>query len=98
MSQLLGNVQGKLKTSSTSAFVFVVRLLSAVVLGLTFALIGDEVMGYGTFAFVFVLSMVLLIFLQMTKRWSFGHVLIFDLICILVGTVLRMYIEIAPGA
>lgn len=62
------------------------------------ALIGKELIQYGTFSFVLVIVVVTLTLLRIFKYWNWGKLLVFDLICILVALLLRMYILIAPGA
>lgn len=98
MGQMLEEIQYRLKTSSTSLVLFGFRLISGMALGLTLALIGEEVMGYGTFSFTFVIVTVVAAFLRVSKGWQFVGVAVFDLICVLIGLLLRMYILVAPGS
>ncbi|MAE74907.1 MAG: hypothetical protein CL675_12510 [Bdellovibrionaceae bacterium] len=95
---LLGDLKYRLKGSSGSIALFAFRLISGLVLGLTMALIFDEIFGFGTGGFVFVLVMFSGVFLRVSRKWSWVFVLLFDLFCLLVGMLLRMYILIAPGA
>lgn len=67
-------------------------------MGLTLALIGQEIIGYETISFSLVIVVVTTAFLRAARRWNLMGVLIFDLICVLIGMLLRMYILIAPGA
>lgn len=73
------------------------RLVSGIVLGLTFALIGDQILDYGTLAFLFVIVAVSTAFMKISRGWRVVGVLVFDLVCVLVGMLLRLYILIAPG-
>ncbi len=98
MTNIIANVQDRLKTSSNALGLLIFRTFTGLLLGLTLALIGQEIMGYGTISFVLVLVIVTATLLKITKNWSWGHVFIFNLICILTGLLLRMYILIAPGA
>ena len=102
MKQLLAQFQKSLKVSSDSIFKptikLFVRILSGLVIGLTLALIGQELMSYKNFSFMFTTVLVLLLFLRMTRQWSFVSIIIFDLICVLIGLALKMYILLAPGA
>ena len=98
MGHTMQNVGLKLKNTSSGLFTFAVRVVSGGILGLTLSLIGQEVFAYGTFSFLFVLFVGLGLFLRWSRRWSLARVLVFDLICVLVGLLLRMYVLVAPGA
>ncbi len=72
------------------------KFISALALGLTMALIGQEVMKYGLIAFLFVLVLTMGLVLRLLKSASIVNVMVFDLICVLVGLALKMYILMAP--
>jgi hypothetical protein len=97
MGAMLEDLQYKLKTSSSSLVLFFFKLVSGLALGLTMALIGEEIINYGTFGFFFALVAVTGAFLRVAKGWQFVGVAVFDLICVLIGLLLRMYILVAPG-
>lgn len=96
MRGLASNAQEGVKSSTISLFHFTLRLVTGLLLGLTLALIGQELMAYGTFALLFVMVVVVAVILKLLANWSIGQILIFDLICILVAMLLRMYILVAP--
>lgn len=98
MSQFMENMQYRLKNSSFSIFTFMVKVFSGFVVGLTLALIGQQIIGFGDYAFTFVIVLFTGAFLRIAKRWQLVGVLIFDVICFLIGTILKMYIIHAPGA
>lgn len=93
---LATDVQEGVKTSSVSLMNWLLRIVSGTILGTTLALIGQELAGYGSFMLLFVMLVVLSLFLRLSSSWSIPKVLIFDLICALVGQLLRMYILLAP--
>ena len=95
---LISNVQERFKTSTNALSLVAVKALSGVILGLTLALIGEEIIQYGVFSFVLVTVVTTACILRISKTWSWTQILIFDLICVLIGLLLRMYILIAPGA
>jgi hypothetical protein len=97
MSELIQQFQMKVKVTSTGLMVFTARLISGLVLGLTFTLVGQEATGYGAISFWFVLIAVTTTFVRLSRSWAASGVLIFDLIAVLMALVLRMYILIAPG-
>jgi hypothetical protein len=96
MKGLSTNVQDGVKNSSVSLICLTLRVLTGFLLGLTFGLIGQELMGYGTLALTFMMVVVMGLVVKTTSGWSFGKILIFDLILVLVAMLLRMYILIAP--
>jgi hypothetical protein len=92
------NMQYRLKSSSFGFFTFIVKLLTGLVLGLTFALIAQEMIGFGDFAFAFVITVIAGAFYRIAKSWKLLALILFDVFCVLVGMLLKMYILIAPGA
>ncbi|KYG60760.1 hypothetical protein [Bdellovibrio bacteriovorus] len=96
MRGLASSAQEGVKSSTLSFFHFTLRFITGILLGLVLGLIGQELMGYGTFALIFVMVVVTAVILKLQSSWSFGQILIFDLICVLVGMLLRMYILVAP--
>jgi hypothetical protein len=98
MGSLIENVQDRFKTSTNMLALVAFRLLTGFFLGLTLALIGQEIIQYETFSFVLVIMVVLATLMRITRHWTWTHLFIFNLICVLIGLLLRMYILIAPGA
>lgn len=96
MGQLANQVQDGVKASSVSLLGLTIKIITAFAIGLTSAMIGQEVLSYQTISFVFVMILVGAVIFRFIAKWSVGAVLIFDLICILVGLLLRMYILWAP--
>lgn len=83
--------------SSSRLGLYSLRLFSAIILGLTVALATDEILDFGTFSFVFVLIVTALLVMAISKKWRLGAILIFDLILVLIGLILRMYLVVAPN-
>ena len=98
MSRMTEAIGLKMKSTSMGVLTFSLKLFSGFMLGLTFALIGEETFSYGTFSFFFVISALTLCFLRLAKGWSWVSVLVFDLICVLLALLIRVYIMVAPGA
>jgi hypothetical protein len=97
MGQFVENVQATIKTSFSNLVLFTTKLLSGLILGLTVTLICQEIFNYGSILFFFVILMTTVAFMRIAKGWVWMTLLIFDLICVLVSLLLRMYILIAPG-
>ncbi len=96
MGQIAGQVQDGVKNTSVSIFGIVLKLLTAFLVALTFSLIGQEMMAYGTFSFVFIFVVVSALIFKLISKWSVGSVLLFDLFIVLVALLLRLYIQVAP--
>jgi hypothetical protein len=102
MSEMVVRMQTQIKKTSGDLFLFGLKLISGAVLGLTLALIMHVVLGHAdgenVLAFVFIMTVGAAAFLRLAKNWSLTVLLVFDLICILVGMLLRLYIMVAPEA
>lgn len=97
MGHLIQNMQIQIKRSSQSMVLFTLKLLSGVVLGLVLAIAGEELIGYGTFSFWFVAILFTGVFLRISRPWSLGALMVYNLVCVLMGLLLRMYVLVAPG-
>ncbi len=97
MANLINNVQDRIKTGSNAIALLIFKAFTGLYLGLTLALIGDELIGYEWFAFTLIVVVVTGSILKISRHWSWMNMLIFNLICILIGLLLRMYILIGPG-
>lgn len=97
MGHLIQNVQIQIKRSSQSMVLFTFKLLSGIVLGLVLAIAGEELIGYGTFSFWFVVILFTGVFLRISRPWSLGALMVYNLVCVLMGLLLRMYVLVAPG-
>lgn len=97
MAGLISNFQDRVKTSSNAISLLIVKVLTGLFLGLTLALIGDQIIDYGRFSFALVMVVVTAVIVRISRGWTWTNVFIFNLICVLIGLLLRMYILIAPG-
>ena len=82
VSQFAGQVQDGLRNSSISFFGLMLKVISAFIVGLTFALAGQEMTASGTLAFTFMLVVVFGLIFRLLVKWSVGAVLLFDLFCV----------------
>jgi hypothetical protein len=96
-AEYVGGIQDRVKTSSSTIGLWVAKVFVSLFLGLTLALIGDEVLQYGWFSFILMLVTFTAVLIRVMRAWTWGYVAIFTLICVLIGLLLRMYILIAPG-
>jgi hypothetical protein len=96
MKGLSTNMQEGVKSSSVSLIGLTLRVVTGLAVGLTLALVGQELAGYGSLSLTFVMIVVMGLVFKTTTGWSIGKILIFDLILVLVAMLLRMYILVAP--
>ncbi len=96
VSQIAGQVQDGVKNSSVSFASLCLKLLTAFMVALTLSLVGQEMMSSGIFTFVFTMVVIMALVMKMIGKWNVGAVLLFDLFCILVALLLRLYLQVAP--
>lgn len=96
MSMMADNMKTGAKNSSLAGLHMMVRLITGFFLGLTLGLIFQTFIGFGTFALLFFMVVTIAVIWKIMSSWSFGQIFIFDLICVLVAMLLRMYILLAP--
>lgn len=100
VSEKINNLGGQVKDGVRGGLLFMflvfLRSISGFFLGLTFALIGQEIFSYSSLGLLLVLLTTLVVFVRLSKNWTVFQVIIFDLICVLVGQILKMYILLAP--
>lgn len=85
------------KAGMQSLFLITGKIITGLILGLTFSLIGDEVFKYGPLLFGFVIVTVTAAFYRIAKPWGSIGLLIFNLLSILAALLIRMYVVVAPG-
>lgn len=96
INQLASDLQDGVKSSSVSLAAVSVKFVTAFFVGLTVALIAQEMIQYGTLGFVFMMLVVMGLVYKLIAKWSLGATLVFDLVCVLTALILRMYILLAP--
>lgn len=90
-------VQQTTKQATYSLSHIIIRLISGFFIGLVLALIAQELFQFGTLLLVFTTLLFMSIIYKLLSRYSVVQILIFDLICVLIVALLRMYILIAPN-
>jgi hypothetical protein len=97
MQQAMGTIDSGEKSKYSIWGLAAFKYVSGFVLGLTLALIGQEILGYGNLSFIFVVLISIAAFVKLAMPWKYVGVLVFDLVAILFATLLKMYILIAPN-
>lgn len=72
------------------------RLVSGFFIGLVLALIIQEFTQSGTLMMLFFTTLITFIIYRLLRARTIFQIFIFDVICILIAILLRMYILIAP--
>lgn len=91
------NVQQGAKNASHSLAHILLRLVSGFFVAFVLALILQELFHLGTFMLVFLTVLFLSLIFTLLSKLSLIQIAIFDVICVLCGALLRMYILIAPN-
>ena len=98
MGQMINKMQFQVKKTSNDIGTYIFRVMTGGWIGMVFAHIFQQLFGFGNLLFFFVIVLATGAVVKMTRGWGFVSVVIFNLFCVLVGALLRMYIMVAPGA
>jgi hypothetical protein len=90
------DVKEGIRSSTIFVVALFIRVFTGFFLGLTLGLIGQEVIQYGSLGLIVMILLTLGVFFKISTKWSVAQLLIFDLVCVLVGQILRMYVTLAP--
>ncbi len=96
VGQMAGKVQDGVKDTSVSLFSMLLKIVTSFFIALTLTLIGQEMTGYGTLALVFIMVVSIGLLMKLMSKWTVGAVLLFDLFCVLMALLLRLYLQVAP--
>ena len=96
LKNLSQQLQQSAKNTSVSLAQRNLRVLSGFFVGLVLALITQELMHTEVLTFLFLTTLISAIIYKLLARLQIFQILIFDLICVLIGLLMRMYIMIAP--
>ncbi len=90
-------VQQKSQEATYGLMHSIFRLITGFFLGHVIALIFQELFQFETLMLVFVTVVLMASIYRVMSKMTIFQILIFDLICVLIGGLLRMYIMIAPN-
>lgn len=96
LKDMTAQAQYGAQKSSASLMHIILRLLSGFFIGFVLALILQEIFQTGTLILIFFTVLFIGIIYKGLSRFSLGQIIIFDLVCVLVGALLRMYVMLAP--
>ena len=95
MNQIFGSMQAGAKASGAGLVSIFLKLISGFVIGLTAALAAQELMAFGNFSFLFMFVVVWALVVRALWKMSLVAVIVFDLICVLMALLFRMYLLVA---
>ncbi len=96
IKNMASNMQQSAKNTTITLTQRILRLISGFFIGLVLALIIQELIKGETLMLIFLTTLFMMIVYKLLANMLIVHILIFDLICVLIATLLRMYIMIAP--
>ena len=96
LNRFSNQLQQGAKNTSQLAVTIALKVMTAFFVSLTFTIVAQELMGFSSLSFTFVFLLSFALLFRIMAKWTMGAVLIFDLICVLVALLLRMYIVVAP--
>lgn len=96
MSRVSQQMQDNVKMGLGGLFGWALKVISALALAFTISIIAQEVLKFGLLGQIFVMIVITGIIVRIMQKWTILNVLAFDLLCVLVGLGLKMYILLAP--
>lgn len=96
LKSMASNLQQGARNSTASLSQKILRLISGLFVALVLSLIIQEMMQSGMLMLVFFTLMLTSIVYLFLARFSILQILIFDLICALIVSLMRLYIMVAP--
>ena len=93
MSQFADRIKENAKESMSQTVVFLVRLITGTILGLTIAITWQNMSPLSHLVFVFIVMLTAALLLRLTRNWSLLPVMILMLVLSLVGVLLKLYIH-----
>lgn len=95
MNEFVQRVRYNASEASFHFLIFLIRSISGLLLGLTLAISGQEIIGYGNLLFMFVVVLTTGLVLRATKGWGLLSAVIILLVLVLMGVLLKLYVHTA---
>ena len=93
---MAANLQQGAKNSTVTATQKILRIISGLFIALILSLIIQEMMQSGTLMLLFFTLLFTSLVYIFLGRFTVLQILIFDLICVLIALLMRLYIMVAP--
>ncbi len=98
MSEFAERIKDNVRGSAKHLSIFVVRLITGSLLGMTLALVTQSFSPISTFLFMFIAITTIGVVLRLTRYWSLAACVILLLVLVLIGVLLKLYIHTAATA
>ena len=98
MGEMINKMQFQVKKTSNDFVTYIFRVLTGGWIGLVFAHFFQYIFAFENFLFFFVIVLMTGAVVRATRGWGFFSVFILNLFCILLGILLQVYLQVAPGA
>lgn len=92
MNNFKERISVSFKESLLAFSIFLLRLFSGALLGLSIAISMEKFMGIGIFSFMFIVILTSLLVLHITRTLGLLGSIIFLLVLVLIGVLLQLYI------
>lgn len=92
MNNIKERISMNMKESLLAFSVFLLRLFSGALLGLSIAISMEKFMGIGIFSFMFIVILTSMLVLHVTRTLGLLGAIIFLLVLVLIGVLLQLYI------
>lgn len=96
MARVSQQMQDNVRMTFGGVMAWVLKFVSALILGFTISIIAREILQSGLLAQLFVMIVITGVITKLIQKWTVLNVLAFDLLWVLVGLGLKMYILLAP--
>lgn len=92
MNNIKERISVSFKESLMAFSIFLLRLFSGALLGMTVAISMQTFMGIGIFSFMFIVVLTSMLVLHVTRSLGLLGAIIFLLVLVLIGVLLQLYI------
>ncbi len=96
LKSMASNLQQSARNSTVTLSQRILRLISGLFVALILSLIIQEMMQSGTLMLIFFMLLLTSVVYLFLVRFNILQILIFDLICVLIVSLMRLYIMAAP--
>lgn len=90
------NMKHSAQATGLTVFTAILRVLTGLVLGYVIGIVAQELIGFGSLVILLFVVVTTAAFYKISSEWSLFKVFLFDVFCILVLQILKMYIMLAP--
>ncbi len=98
MGEMINRVNFQVRKKSGDFGTYIFRVLTGGWIGMVVAHLFQMIFEFENFLFLFVIVLMTGAIVRVTRGWGFLSIVLLNLFCILLGTLLQLYVQVAPGA